>query len=156
MTACVRRSCKSLPLNRRVQPLTKSRDWCSHALPQGQGTPCPCPCVNTRCSEYRTFAPGAHMWSSGNAAAQRHEGRSPDRDAGGSRELGRGAGNPRRCSRNAQGSAKPLTSRVPCASSFAIVIGGWEHLTDVVPFWGRCGAERGQLRGTSTSINPRF
>lgn len=58
MTACVRRSCKSLPLNRRVQPLTKSRDWCSHALPQGQGTPCPCPCVNTRCSEYRTFAPG--------------------------------------------------------------------------------------------------
>ena len=29
MTACVRRSCKSPPLNRRVQPLTKSRDWCS-------------------------------------------------------------------------------------------------------------------------------
>ena len=44
-------------------------------------------------------------------------------DAGGNRKLGRGAGNPRKCSRNAQGSAKPLTSRVPCASSFAIVIG---------------------------------
>lgn len=156
MTAFVRRSCKSLPLNRRVQPLTKSRDWCIHALPQGKGTPCPCPCVNTRCSKYRTFAPGAHMWSSGNAATQRHGGYLPDRDAGGNRKLDRGAGNPRKCSRNAQGSAKPLASRVPCAFSFAIVIGGWEHLTDVVPFWGRCGAERGQLRGTSTSINPRF
>lgn len=156
MTACVRRSRKSLPLNRRVQPLTKSRDWCSHALPQGQGTPCPCPCVNTRCSEYQTFAPGAHMWSSGIAATQRHGDYLPDRDAGGNRKLGRGAGNPRKCSRNAQGSAKPLTSRVPCAFSFAIVIGSWEHLTDVVPFWGRCVAERWQLRGTSTSINPRF
>ena len=136
MTACVRRSCKSLPPNRRVQPLTKSRDWCSHALPQGHGTPCPC--VNTRCSKYRTLAPGVHMWSSGNAAALKHGDYLPDRDAGGNRELGRGAGNPCRCSRNAQGSAKPLTSRVPGASSFAIVIGGWEHLTDVVPFWGRC------------------
>lgn len=156
MTACVRRSCKSLPLNRRVQPLTKSRDWCSMRYRRGKEPHAPAPCVNTRCIKYRTFAPGAHMWSSGNAAAQRHEGRSPDRDAGGSRELGRGAWNPYRCSRNAQGSAKPLTSRVPCASSFAIVIGSWEHLTDVVPFWGRCVAERGQLRGTSTSINPRF
>ena len=132
MTACVRRSCKSLPLNRRVQPLTKSRDRCSHALPQGQGTPCPCPCVNTRCSEYRTFAPGAHMWSSENAAAQRHGDYLPDRDAGGNQKLGRGAANPRRCSRTAQGSAKPLMSRVPCASSFAIVAGSWEQPTGVV------------------------
>ena len=64
---------------------------------------------------------GAHMWSSGIAATQRHGGYLPDRDAGGNRKLGRGAGNHRKCSRNAQGSAKPLASRVPCAFSFAIV-----------------------------------
>ena len=43
MTACVRRSCKSLPLNRRVQPLTKSRDWCSMRYRRGKEPHAPAP-----------------------------------------------------------------------------------------------------------------
>ena len=156
MTACVRRSCKSLPLNRRVQPLTKSRDWCSMRYRRGKEPHAPAPASTRGAASTGRLRRGRIC---GQAGMQQLRDMRAGRPTGTLVVAGSwagGAGNPRRCSRNAQGSAKPLTSRVPCASSFAIVIGSWEHLTDVVPFWGRCVAERWQLRGTSTSIHPRF
>ncbi len=154
MTACVRRSCKSLPLNRRVQPSRKA--WTGAAMRYRRGK--------------EPHAPASIRGAASTGRLRRgricgQAGMQPLRDMRAGRPTGTlvvvgswagvqgtlaGAAGTRK------GSAKPLTSRVPCASSFAIVIGGWEHLTDVVPFWGRCGAERGQLRGASISINPRF
>ena len=156
MTACVRRSCKSLPLNRRVQPLTKSRDWCSMRYRRGKEPHAPAPASTRGAASTGRLRRGRICGQAGMQQLRDTRAGRPTGTLGSNRGLGKGAWNPYRCSRNAQGSAKPLTSRVPCASSFAIVIGSWEHLTDVVPFWGRCVAERGQLRGTSTSINPRF